>query len=682
MKTTNINMAVLLTTILLIAACADIVTERGNGENTMLFPADPDKGLVLVSVAGAPGGGASTNESEELAGAIAVSRTVVPDLSGVTFSYLLFADTEADGIDDQTDVLTSGTFSLELKPAHWTITVKGWEGQLPDNTEETPAAFEGSAEIEVMAGETTPLTIGLKPTQADGATGTFYYTANFTYNNVDKKVDLYSDNYPGALNYALLSVYPLEGGEPVGIIDLLQAAESEGNDKRVAGSVNLPVGYYQITAEANWYAEPITGKDRAGLLTYLGISSIADFLAWPGMSIYTSSTTNYSTIEDFLNYSDATTTEGVLILMGIDGSGGQKYAAKRDVILVYRDKTSEYTTEFAAGDFAIPLTSGTSGVQGARIFADVFGIRQSTSVQAFLANKPQNTADTPYIIGLTSAIKLDGTIGSGFGDEAKRAGNELDPIANLVNVLQGRYVIYDWSAVQTTTFSDITVYDSYYSRVYADRIVGLILPSNLTKIGNSFFYGFSAMKHISLPASLTTIGQSAFYGCSSLGSILLPDSLTTIGESAFRDCSGLTGVDIGTGLSTLGARAFQDCSSLRSIVLPDNVTTLGGTYVFGACSSLTSADMGMVTNITANTFNNCKSLKTVILRKTDSVVTLANVNAFTTASYNTKPDFAVYVPRSLISNYESASNWSTMLTNWRTGTGNSEGTFFKAFEDL
>ena len=80
------------------------------------------------------------------------------------------------------------------------------------------------------------------------------------------------------------------------------------------------------------------------------------------------------------------------------------------------------------------------------------------------------------------------------------------------------------------------------------------------------------------------------------------------------------------------------CSSLSELDFP-KATAINGTYAFGDCSSL----------------------NTLILRA-NAVVSLSNKNTF----YNTP--FAsggtggtLYVPQALISSYQSANNWSTIL---------------------
>ena len=107
----------------------------------------------------------------------------------------------------------------------------------------------------------------------------------------------------------------------------------------------------------------------------------------------------------------------------------------------------------------------------------------------------------------------------------------------------------------------------------------------------------------------------------------------------------------------------------------DRVTTIK-VYAFYNCSSLTTVDLPAATSVGANAFNSCYSLTTLILRNTTKVCTLSNTNAFTNcyhyygtvnSKYNPDglQDGYIYVPASLIDDYKTATNWSTLATQFR-----------------
>ena len=108
--------------------------------------------------------------------------------------------------------------------------------------------------------------------------------------------------------------------------------------------------------------------------------------------------------------------------------------------------------------------------------------------------------------------------------------------------------------------------------------------------------------------------------------------MTSIGNSAFQSCYSLTRINIPDSVTSIGNSAFQHCYSLTRINIPDGVTSIG-----------------------SSAFNNCKTLCDVLL---ESKPTLANTNAFG----NLPTNYRIYVPRSDLSWFETATNWPTIYT--------------------
>ena len=126
----------------------------------------------------------------------------------------------------------------------------------------------------------------------------------------------------------------------------------------------------------------------------------------------------------------------------------------------------------------------------------------------------------------------------------------------------------------------------------------------------------------------TTIGNSAFNGCRSLTSINIPEGVTSIRDNAFYNCSSLTSITIPEGVTSIRDNAFNGCRSLTSINIPEGVSSIG-----------------------TNAFNSCYSLTDIVIKGTPS---LANTNAFS----NIYSGYLIYVPRSKLSWFETATNWS------------------------
>ena len=154
-----------------------------------------------------------------------------------------------------------------------------------------------------------------------------------------------------------------------------------------------------------------------------------------------------------------------------------------------------------------------------------------------------------------------------------------------------------------------------------------IIPSSVTSIGYSAFYGCSGLTSITIPNSVTSIGNSAFAYCKSLTSITIGNSVTSIGGSAFDRCIRLTSVHI-TDLAawckilfgdyysnplTLAYHLYMNGQEIKDLVIPNSVTNIGS-YAFSGCSGLTSVTIpNSVTNIGDDAFSGCSGLTSVII---------------------------------------------------------------------
>ena len=207
-------------------------------------------------------------------------------------------------------------------------------------------------------------------------------------------------------------------------------------------------------------------------------------------------------------------------------------------------------------------------------------------------------------------------------------------------------------------------------------------PSGSVSTQNTRIYPYalyyrSGVTAISAP-NATNVGEFAFSECSSLTSANLP-SATSIPNSLFKGCRSLT--DVTAPLATsLSANAFASCTSLRTLVLPSLTSSSGQTImdgdtalsvcvfgkhgvtssistefactwnVFRNCGNITALDFGMKT-----TWNGATQLTSgvdIILRST-TISTLSNASYIPTNS-------TIYVPSSMLSTYESATNWSSV----------------------
>ena len=125
----------------------------------------------------------------------------------------------------------------------------------------------------------------------------------------------------------------------------------------------------------------------------------------------------------------------------------------------------------------------------------------------------------------------------------------------------------------------------------------------------------------------------------------------------FESCASLTYIKL-TGVVTAFQYAFRWCGNLEEAYFPNATANIDRTC--HGCGKLRIMDCGQ-SNITNNTsFNNCTVLRTLIMRKTSGVQTIAAWSASCMGGiYNNPTESTIYVPSALISSYQTASNWSS-----------------------
>lgn len=178
----------------------------------------------------------------------------------------------------------------------------------------------------------------------------------------------------------------------------------------------------------------------------------------------------------------------------------------------------------------------------------------------------------------------------------------------------------------------------------------------LTATGTYDFADCSNLESFDAPA-LTNIGNYSFGNDGKLSSINMP-SVTKFNAGCFQDC-GLTVADFPL-VTQSGGSVFNRCSKLTSVNLP--LLTTAGTVFIGSCPLLETVDFPVLTSIQASFFEHCRTLNVVVLRKSDSVCTLSNINAFLDTPFASNgTGGTLYVPQAQIANYQSATNWSVIL---------------------
>ena len=234
--------------------------------------------------------------------------------------------------------------------------------------------------------------------------------------------------------------------------------------------------------------------------------------------------------------------------------------------------------------------------------------------------------------------------------------------------LVGAYAFYKCANLTSVKLSSAT---EVQTRAFdgCSKLVSFDSPS--VKVVNQYaFYNCTELTTVKL-SSATGLRDRAFDGCSKLESIDAP-SATVINTYAFNNCTNLVNVNLPSAISIEG-NVFSWCTKLKKLNFP-SLTSVGNTAIY-KCLELESVDLPSVTSIQGFAFYGCDSLKAVIMRG-NTLCSLAGTTAFdytchftgaVEGTYNPTgaKDGYFYVPSALLSQYQSATNWSKFASQFR-----------------
>ena len=219
---------------------------------------------------------------------------------------------------------------------------------------------------------------------------------------------------------------------------------------------------------------------------------------------------------------------------------------------------------------------------------------------------------------------------------------------------------------------------------------------------NTQITSFSSTSITDIRAEVYGVNDNAISGtfrnCSNLVSVSLPNISYENGfyhaDFMFYNCTKLETVDIPWGeIICSGSSVFRGCSAitkttyvmpkLRSPIygffLSDNANVIAfdiGTadIVIGSESRWTSP------NIRGSAFANDSNLNTLIFRNENAIRPLENINAFNGTPFASgKSGGTLYVPNSLKSAYQSATNWVTILGYTNNNIESIEGSQYENY---
>jgi hypothetical protein len=174
-----------------------------------------------------------------------------------------------------------------------------------------------------------------------------------------------------------------------------------------------------------------------------------------------------------------------------------------------------------------------------------------------------------------------------------------------------------------------------------------------------YFYGADGVKREGIASSS---GGEDFLvkRCQNTLTSYESEDVTKIIAAAFRDCSALTSLKT-YNVKTFGGYVFYQ-THLQKIAFPKATDIAVQTFCNIASGYLKELDFGTsLSRIRQQAFSNNSNFEVLVLRR-NGVTTLDNINSFNSTNFASgKAGGTLYVPQAQIANYQSATNWSTIL---------------------
>lgn len=206
---------------------------------------------------------------------------------------------------------------------------------------------------------------------------------------------------------------------------------------------------------------------------------------------------------------------------------------------------------------------------------------------------------------------------------------------------------------------------------------------NLTLSGNDkirqYAFANTGITSVSAPTLVRASGNYCFSDCTSLTTVNLPlfaESDSRYGGNLFTRCTAL--VNVNAPLIRPGAGQFDGCTALKTYVNTTAYNQGIGSYAFRNCSNLEALDLNSVTQFSAvYAWGGTAKLAVIVLRRTDAIIPCSSASNVPDSMKSGGIGCTVFVPSALKSQYEQATNWSTLVADGKLTFAAIEGSIYE-----
>lgn len=262
--------------------------------------------------------------------------------------------------------------------------------------------------------------------------------------------------------------------------------------------------------------------------------------------------------------------------------------------------------------------------------------------------KPENIAEGVEVLGIEGTFRggIDTSDATATSDDLLKGKTAYANEKKLVGTIED----YDYSTSENV---GVEYTDAFYKLV--NGTLTEIDDDRITNLKNYAFYYDNSIESIRLE-NLSSLNTAVFGACKALKRLDLPNLKNVYGGSSIANCDSLEYLNVPSLQSASASSIIANAISLKEVSFPA-LTTCGGSFL-GGCTSLEKIEFGNIMIINATAFQNCSSLKKVIIRTTSKVCELRNTNAFSGTGIANGTGY-IYVRDNLLDQYKSATNWST-----------------------